>query len=548
MSASSKKKLRREQDAVKMTERQLSEQKEAKKLKLYTGLFIAALVVILVVAAVFAGSQFITNSGLREKNTAAVSIGETELSNAQLNYYFIDAVNEFYGQYGNYAAMFGLDLTKPLDEQVTNEETGTTWADDFLTTAINNAKSHYALAKEAKANGFALTEDQVASLEASLENVESYAMMYGYGDTDTYLKAVYGYGASEKTYREYSEISALAAAYYNHYAESLTYDDAALRAADAEDPSQYSKYSYNSYYLNINPFLEGGTTDEEGNTTYSDAEKAAAATAAKEAAEALLEKATSVEELDAAISALEINAASETPVTSTRFDEAEISSISSAIVEWVTDAKRVSGDSAVLVNEGTTTGEDGTQTTTTSGYYVVIFDSVQDNNYPLANVRHILVGFEGGQYDSSTGTTTYSDDEKQAAKAKAEELLDQWRAGDATEESFAAMATEHTTDTGSKENGGLYEDVYPGQMVTNFNDWCFEDGRKAGDTGIVESPYGYHIIFYVSDSETLYRDYMIEQSLRSADSTAWYDALVEATPVTELNTDYLSKSLVLSRG
>ena len=40
MSASNKKKLRKEQESVKLTEKQLTAQKEAKKLKLYTAISI----------------------------------------------------------------------------------------------------------------------------------------------------------------------------------------------------------------------------------------------------------------------------------------------------------------------------------------------------------------------------------------------------------------------------------------------------------------------------------------------------------------------------
>ena len=100
-----------------------------------------------------------------------------------------------------------------------------------------------------------------------------------------------------------------------------------------------------------------------------------------------------------------------------------------------------------------------------------------------------LAGFEGGTTDDS-GNTTYSDEEKAAAKQTAEDLLNEWKQGEATEDSFAALATEKTTDTGSKDNGGLYENVYPGQMVSAFNNWCFDSSRKPGDTGIVETNYG----------------------------------------------------------
>ena len=141
MSASSKKKLRNEQNAAKLTERQLAEQKEAKKLKLMTVSFTAVLALILVVAIAFASVQFVNNSGIREKSTVAVTLGDAKLSNAQLNYYFVDAAFEFANTYGAYASMFGLNLNAPLNEQVINEETGGTWADDFTNSAISNAKS-----------------------------------------------------------------------------------------------------------------------------------------------------------------------------------------------------------------------------------------------------------------------------------------------------------------------------------------------------------------------------------------------------------------------
>ena len=33
-------------------------------------------------------------------------------------------------------------------------------------------------------------------------------------------------------------------------------------------------------------------------------------------------------------------------------------------------------------------------------------------------------------------------------------------------------------------SGGLYTDIYRGQMVSEFEDWCFDPSRQAGDTGI----------------------------------------------------------------
>ena len=114
----------------------------------------------------------------------------------------------------------------------------------------------------------------------------------------------------------------------------------------------------------------------------------------------------------------------------------------------------------------------------------------------LVDVRHILVMPEGGTEDES-GTVTYSEEEWEACRQKAQDLYDQWLAGDATEESFAALAGEKTEDPGSKETGGLYEGVKTGDMVSEFNDWIFDESRVQGDHGLVKTTYGYHIMFYV---------------------------------------------------
>lgn len=116
----------------------------------------------------------------------------------------------------------------------------------------------------------------------------------------------------------------------------------------------------------------------------------------------------------------------------------------------------------------------------------------------VVDVRHILVTPEGGTKDSS-GNTTYSDAEWEACQEKAQALLDEWLAGEATEDTFAQMATKHTQDPGSKETGGLYENVYEGQMVEEFENWCFDESRKTGDYGLVKTPYGYHIMYFCEE-------------------------------------------------
>ena len=243
MSASNKKQLRKEQGAEKLTEKQLAAQKEAKTTRLYTFAFVAVLVVLIVIAVYVGVTQTVKNTGYDEQRPTAVQIGDHALSNAELNYYYIDSINNFYSNYGSYAAMFGLDTTKPLDEQIVDEETGRTWADDFLDTAKESAKNVYALADAAEAAGFVLPEDKQEEIESSLSSIDLYAQVYGYKDGDAYLKAMYGSGASKEGYKAYATRSALADAYYTYYSDSLTNTDDQIREKDNEDRKAYSSYS-----------------------------------------------------------------------------------------------------------------------------------------------------------------------------------------------------------------------------------------------------------------------------------------------------------------
>ena len=536
MSASSKKKLRNAQEAEKMTEKQRQEQKEAKKLKIFTTVFGVVLALMVVFAAYVGISKTITHSGITERNTVAVTVNDHKISNAELNYFYIDAVNNFYSTYGSYASMFGLDVTKPLNEQFVDEEAGLTWADDFMTSAKDSAASTYAMVDAAAAAGFSLPEEDRAELESQLATLDLYATMYGYSNADAYLKAMYGTGASRKTYESYCEKQMLASAFYNNYAESLTYEDADLRAAEAENFGAYSSYSYNSYYLATSRFLTGGTTDSEGNTTYSDEEKAASVAAAEAAAKALTGKEiTDAAALDAAIAALEINGGSG---SSTYNENTLYSSLNASFQDWMADSSRKAGDVAYFPS---TSGD------TVSGYYVVMFQDSNDNNFAMKNVRHILVApsHDHAEDETHEDGETYSAEELAAAKAAADEILASWKAGEATEESFAALANEKSAD-GDGVSGGLYENIYPGQMVEAFENWCYDAARKTGDTDIVETEYGYHVMYFVGDSEMSYRDYQIENALRSNALNEWYTEAVAAMAQTEGSTKYIRKDLVLN--
>ena len=122
----------------------------------------------------------------------------------------------------------------------------------------------------------------------------------------------------------------------------------------------------------------------------------------------------------------------------------------------------------------------------------------QDGSY-LVDVRHILIMVEGGT-ESEDGTITFPDEAVATqARQRAETILQQWLENP-TEEYFGQLAKEHTAD-GNGDAGGLYTGVYPGQMVASFNDWCFDTSRQPGDYGIVETRFGYHIMYFSARGE-----------------------------------------------
>ena len=542
MSASSKKKLRSENASAKMTERQIAEQKEAKKLKIYTIAFVAVLIVMIAVAVYTGIANYIASSGIHEKNTIAATVGDHEISNAELSYYYMDALNNFNSTYGDYAYLYGIDTSVALDQQVIDEETGETWADSFIEQAVSSAQAVYALVDAAKAEGFTLPEEQQQQLELTAGNLDAYASIYGYENADAFIKAQYGSGTSKQSYLDYYERNLIASAYQTAHQDALTYTDDQIRDADSANAAIYSSYSYNQYYVAPSKFLTGGTTDEDGNTTYSDAENEAALLAAEEAANSLLsEEITSVADFDAAIAALPVNEGVD--AASTAYTNQRYSSINTYLTEWVTDVSRQEGDMTVIPVASTSTDENGNEAKNVTGYYVVFFRELNENETKLVNARHILVSFDGETNEDGT----YTDEAKAAAKESAESILDEWKNGDATEDSFAALANERSTDTGSNTNGGLYENIYPGQMVTAFNDWCFDASRTPGDTGIVETTYGYHVMYFSSTADQTYRDYLITNDLVSADMETWYNALLESYTVVNGDTSYMKKDIVLAK-
>jgi len=143
------------------------------------------------------------------------------------------------------------------------------------------------------------------------------------------------------------------------------------------------------------------------------------------------------------------------------------------------------------------------------------------------NVRHILIEPQGGTTDAS-GYTTYTEEEMAVCKEEARKILDSW---DGTEEGFAKLAKEYSADPGSAENGGMYEELTAStNFVTEFKEWYLDKNRQPGDTGLVRSSYGYHIMFY-SSGTTIWQE-QCKALIWQEKSDEFTEKIMAAWPVT----------------
>lgn len=558
MSASNKKKLRKEQAAEMMTERQKKERAEAKSTKALTAVFIVALVL---VVGIFLGTQVVNLvkiNGLIEKATIAATVGNHKLNSITMNYFYIDAIEsdysnasetaEYYNSLGastDVAALLGYDLTQPLSAQ-TNASTGKTWAQYYWDTALNNAKTIYAMYDLAVKDNYQLPAEYTTSIDQTILNMQISAAFSG-TDVDGLLSSIYGNGANEKNYREYQVIKATASAYYQAHQDTKTFTDEERAAYLTAHPNDYTAYSFNYYTVSYNSYLP----EKEGeDSTYTEEENQTARDAAKADAE-MLAAMTSIDDLDAAIAALSYNEGNTTNSSAVTDIMHSTSSFTEEQLTWISAADRKAGDAKAFANTTSTTNEDGTTTEVTNSYIVMMYVDKNEFSTPMGNVRHVLVSFEHNhtedeEYDHSSDSTTYSDEEKAAAKAEAEAMLAEWENGDKSEASFIEL-TKNTDDTASIETGGLYENIgYDSGYEANFEAWAIDPARKAGDYGIIESSYGYHIMFYSSSDELSIRDGMINEDLLTEHMTAWEEQVVGAVTATPGKTKKIKFDLVVS--
>ena len=475
--------------------------------------------VVVLIAAIL-----LLNSGLMYTATTALTANGTKYSPAQVNYYYGSDYVGFVNQYGSYASAFGLDTSMGLSglkDQECPMMDGGTWRDYFLESAKSDVQQIRALLDYAAENGIALTDEEAAAVDAQFEGIEDTAKRLGYGSADKLYSMNYGSGVTMKVVKQAALDSALAQKAYNQKLDTLTWTDAELAEHYKDLKDSKDLFSYNFYEVSANT-VENTVTAEDGTQSTEMVATDESRAEAKATADAIImayKDGLAEEEAAMAFATAVLSQNGEKETLPTQRSGVSGSSIPSAYADWLKDPARKAGDAAVFAD-----AEENP-----SSYTALLFLERDDNSYKTASVRHILVKAEASE------DGTYSDEAKAAAKAKAEEILAEYNAGEKTEESFAALANQYSEDAGSNTNGGLYEDIGHGQMVEEFDAFCFGN-HKPGDTAIVfgesGSYAGYHVMYYVGEGE-LYSNYLAKTDLQSEALNTWSSEVIDACTITE---------------
>lgn len=394
---------------------------------------------------------------------------------------------DYVGQYAQYLYYYyGYDPYSSIREQTTectlNEEKD--WFKFFSDMANSQIDQLLSQCEAAYNAGYVLTDEQKAEITSYIEQLQADAVENGYEDLDALLAEYYIEGITAETFKKYITLQQLAYSYMNKESEKIEYTDEDLNKYRDEHPEKF---------LMIDVIQYGFFAEYDEDAT--DGEKEAAVADAKARAENFVSKNKTVDTVKNGIIKLEKDggntADSEAAIIAKYLLDAEYYSAEGAAdesyksyYEWAYSADRKAGDTFIL-EEAYTDGEK---------YYTVscIVNPVYYYDYATKDCRHILFYVDNNETDNDKLAAA-----KAEALAKANSILDEFKSGSITEDDFKALETKCLADESAMEATAYYN-VTKGYMVEEFENWIYGD-RKAGDCEIVETTYGYHVVFFIGN-------------------------------------------------
>ena len=425
--------------------------------------------IVFLVALVCLVASFPIRTYLATHETYVVVNGEA-VNKVEFDYEYNLTKNNYITQYGSYLTYFGLDTSRDLSTQMYSDTLS--WKDYFEQMAVDNLKQSKALKAAAEAEGF--TYDTTDEYNTFKETIKTSAASAGVSEKE-YVRSIYGDYATMGRIAEYVKNDMVMNAYYQKLQEDNAPSDEEIQSYYDENKATYDSVDYRLTTIEADlptePTELADPVDETAATTDTTATDGAAATDATASDSTDTAYQPSDAEIAKAMEDAKVLAddAEKTVATAGDVHENEKrTSVNYLISDWLFDDARKAGDTTVITNDNS------------HCYYVVAFEQRYLDETPSANVRVIVP----------------------AEDKSGEEILDEWKSGAATEDSFAELCKKYTQDTSAAENGGLFEQVTSTGMTAELSDWIFDSSRQAGDTvAITVSDATTYVLYYVGQDQ-----------------------------------------------
>ena len=452
-----------EQKVMTKYDRKVQKRKEEKEKEKKEERISTAVGIVFLVALVCLVASFPIRTYLATHETYVVINGE-KVNKVEFDYAYNTSKNNYITQYGSYLSYFGLDTSKDLSTQMYSDTL--TWQDYFEQNAVESLKQNKALMAEAKAAGF--TYDTTDEYNTFKETIKTSAASAGVSDKE-YVRSIYGSYATMGRIEEYVKNDMVMNAYYQKLQEDNAPSDDEIQSYYEENKATYDSVDYRLTTIEADLPTEPTELADPVEETAADTTGTTDGTTAADSTQD-----TAYQPSDAEIAKAMEDAkvlADDAEQTVAKDGEAheneKKSSVNYMISDWLFDDARKAGDTTVITNDNS------------HCYYAVAFEKRYLDETPSADVRVII------PTEDKTG----------------EEILEEWKNGAATEDSFAELCKKYTQDTSAVENGGLFEQVTKTGMTEELSNWIFDSSRQAGDTVAITVSDTTYVLYYIGQDQ-----------------------------------------------
>lgn len=452
-----------EQKVMTKYDRKVQKRKEEKEKEKKEERISTAVGIVFLVALVCLVASFPIRTYLATHETYVVINGE-EVNKVEFDYVYNTSKNNYITQYGSYLSYFGLDTSKDLSTQMYSDTL--TWQDYFEQNAVESLKQNKALMEEAKAAGF--TYDTTDEYNTFKETIKTSAAAAGVSDKE-YVRSIYGSYATMGRIEEYVKNDMVMNAYYQKLQEDNAPSDDEIQSYYEENKATYDSVDYRLTTIEADLPTEPTELADPVEETAVDTTGTTDGTTATDTTQDTAYQPSDAEIAKAMDDAkvLADDAEQNVAKDGEAHENEKKSSVNYMLSDWLFDDARKAGDTTVITNDNS------------HCYYVVAFEKRYLDETPSADVRVII------PTEDKTG----------------EEILEEWKNGAATEDSFAELCKKYTQDTSAVENGGLFEQVTKTGMTEELSNWIFDSSRQAGDTVAITVSDTTYVLYYIGQDQ-----------------------------------------------